>query len=348
MGVLLLSLSETGALLRADIQSGGVSPSVLSGASATIGSSGAKSDTKDAGGKTSSASVSAAPKVVAPTRRGAPTPASSSGSAARTTGSSTTSKGASTPQSTYKEPPSLKTGQTPGPGVYGWRTNVTATVFWIGERPTANNPTPNHKSSWDTAWRENYGGFDDPNPENRVINFVLGEFRPKEFMPRLNPFYVALPYNDCVSSLMHKPEASRVVPWFQKEFVRPGLSVCKGKWVQIFYKGKYCFAQWEDCGPFTTDDWGYVFGSNAPKTKGNGGAGIDLSPAVRDYLGLRSGEKVHWRFVEFVRIPKGPWAKYGDNNPFVKRQPTATEIRAEMRRGQLEKIKTDTNRFTRK
>ena len=28
--------------------------------------------------------------------------------------------------------------------------------------------------------------------------------------------------------------------------------------------------------------------------------------------------QVHWRFVEFSRIPKGgPWAKYGTNNPFV-------------------------------
>ena len=50
----------------------------------------------------------------------------------------------------------------------------------------------------------------------------------------------------------------------------------------------------------------------------NKGAGIDISPAVRDYLGITGGTAiVHWRFVEFYRIPRGPWSKYGDNNPFA-------------------------------
>jgi hypothetical protein len=38
---------------------------------------------------------------------------------------------------------------------------------------------------------------------------------------------------------------------------------------------------------------------------------------VRDYLGLKSGDKVHWRFVDFGKIPHGPWSWYGSNNPFV-------------------------------
>ena len=36
-----------------------------------------------------------------------------------------------------------------------------------------------------------------------------------------------------------------------------------------------------------------------------------ISPSIRDYLGLRSGQKVHWRFVEVGQIPYGPWKKYG-------------------------------------
>ena len=57
---------------------------------------------------------------------------------------------------------------------------------------------------------------------------------------------------------------------------------------------------------------------SCPPTPQNKGAGIDISPAVRDYLGITGGTAiVHWRFVEFYRIPRGPWSKYGDNNPFV-------------------------------
>ncbi len=35
---------------------------------------------------------------------------------------------------------------------YPWKTNIVTTVFWIGEQPTANNPVPNTKSSWDANW----------------------------------------------------------------------------------------------------------------------------------------------------------------------------------------------------
>jgi hypothetical protein len=72
-----------------------------------------------------------------------------------------------------------------------------------------------------------------------------------------------------------------------------------------------CFAQWEDCGPWVTDDWAYVFGNKPPKATENGSAGIDISPSVRDYLGIKSGAKIHWRFVEESNVPQGPWKKYG-------------------------------------
>ncbi len=202
-----------------------------------------------------------------------------------------------------------------GQGVYPWRLNITATVFWVGEDASVNNPVHNHKSSWDGSWKQNFGGFDDPAPENRLRGPY--DYRPKSFTPRQNPFYVALPYND-VSRGDHKPEASRVIPWYNRDFEGKGRSVCKGKWVQITYKNKHCFAQWEDCGPFTTEDWRYVFGDSLPQNTSNKNAGIDISPAIRDYLGIEGGTaKVHWRFVEFNRIPKGPWSKYGENNPFV-------------------------------
>ncbi len=195
--------------------------------------------------------------------------------------------------------------------IYPWKTFVTCTIFWVGEQATERNPTPNFKSSWDQQWSSNFGGVDDPDPANRIANLTTGEFRPKAFVPKLNPFYVALPYNDVTSSHTHKPEAARVIPWFSRLHPAPGQTVCKGRWLQIYKSGRSCFAQWEDCGPWETDDWEFVFGNKPPKTTQNGSAGIDLSPSVRDYLALKSGEKIHWRFVEASQVPMGPWKKYG-------------------------------------
>lgn len=225
---------------------------------------------------------------------------------------------------------------------YPWKTYVTYTIFWIGEQPSARNPTPNSKSSWDQQWVANFGGSDDPEPANRLANHMTGEFRPKNFVPKLNPFYVALPYNDVLSAGKYKPEAERVIPWFSRARVEPGKSVCKGRWVQIYNGSRSCFAQWEDCGPWVTDDWEFVFGTKAPKTTENGSAGIDLSPSIRDYLGLTSGKKVHWRFVEAAQVPDGPWRKYGQevagsNDPSLIAQQRYLESLKRIRDAQFQK-----------
>jgi len=207
--------------------------------------------------------------------------------------------------------PQIRPIRPAAPVKYPWKTYVTATIFWCGEQPTDRNPTPNCKSSWDTKWMENFGGYDNPDPKQRIANHTTGEFRPKNFIPQLNPFYIALPYNDVMSWNAHKPEASRVIPWFSRMDPNPGKTVLKGRWIQIFVNQRSCYAQWEDCGPWVTDDWQYVFGNKPPKATRNGSAGIDISPAVRDYLAIQSGAKVHWRFVEESQVPYGPWKKYG-------------------------------------
>jgi hypothetical protein len=193
---------------------------------------------------------------------------------------------------------------------YPWKRDIVTTVFWIGEEPTANNPVPNRASSWDRQWTKNYGGFDDPNPAHRR------DFIPAKFTPRQNPFYCALPYNDKAGT-GHKPEAPRVVPWFNESYQGPGLSTCKGRWVEIRKGNRVAYAQWEDAGPFRTDHWQYVFGDERPKPNLNKGAGLDVSPAVRDYLGIGLMDVTDWRFVEFSEVPRGPWAKLGENNTFV-------------------------------
>ncbi len=210
-------------------------------------------------------------------------------------------------------PDPKKVPTVPRRGVYPWHFDITATYFYIGELATKNNPVPNTASSWDSMWDDNYGGFDDPNPANRDPK----TFAPKGFTPQLNPFYVALPYND-IQQGGPRPEAEKVIPWYRRDKGGKYESVCRGTWVQIYYNGRYCFAQWEDVGPFTVDDWQYVFGGARPRNTSNQCAGIDISPAVRDYLGIPGGmATVHWRFVDFSVVPGGPWARYGKDNPFV-------------------------------
>jgi len=197
-----------------------------------------------------------------------------------------------------------------GPGRYPWKRDIVTTIFWIGERPRGNNPVPNARSSWDKYWYYNYGGYDNPDPGSRR-NFV-----PINFVPRQNPFYFALPYND-VEGGHSKYVASQVIPWFKQAFVRDGQTVLKDRWIAVHHGDKVCYAQWEDCGPFRTDDWRYVFGNERPRPNLNQGAGLDVSPAVRDYLGLGVKDPCDWKFVEFREVPPGPWAMYGDNNTFV-------------------------------
>ncbi|MBA3881763.1 MAG: hypothetical protein H0X73_03390 [Chthoniobacterales bacterium] len=193
---------------------------------------------------------------------------------------------------------------------YPWKANIVTTVFWIGEQPTENNPVPNNKSSWDANWTASYGGYDTPDPSSRR-NFI-----PVSFVPRQNPFYCALPYND-VTHGQFKPEAALVIPWFKQAYTQQGQSVCKGRWLAIRKANRICYAQWEDCGPFRTDHFQYVFQNERPKPNLNRGAALDVSPAVRDYLGLQSTDVTDWQFVEVRDVPAGPWRNFGDNNHFV-------------------------------
>jgi hypothetical protein len=195
---------------------------------------------------------------------------------------------------------------------YPWKRSIVTTTFWVGEKPAKNNPVPNHISCWDAQWAKNFGGTDDPDRAQR------SDYAPAGFTPRQNPFYVALPYNDKLAD-GHKPEAPLVIPWFREAYAGPAKSVCKGRWIAIRnpVNNRICFAQWEDAGPFRTDHWQYVFGGERPKPNMNRGAGLDVSPAVRDFLGMNDTDVTDWKFVEFDEVPQGPWAKLGDNNTFV-------------------------------
>jgi hypothetical protein len=160
-----------------------------------------------------------------------------------------------------------------------WKQNIGATVFSVGE-PSRENDPGNLQSAWDPDW----------------IHTARTQ----------NPFYVALPYND-VQNGHTKSEARRVIPWFTTAFVRDGHSVLKDRWVAIRKGNLVCYAQWEDVGPFCVDHWQYVFGSERPRPNKNRGAGIDVSPAVRDFLGMSGMDSCDWRFASEKEIPPGPW-----------------------------------------
>src|SRR6266702_3357586 len=182
---------------------------------------------------------------------------------------------------------------------YPWKTSIVTTVFWVGEQAGGNNPVPNFRSSWDANWTGSYGGFDNPDSSARR-NYI-----PVAFIPHQNPFYCALPYNDVTHG------------WFKQAYTGPGQSVCQHHWIAIRKGNRTCYAQWEDCGPFRTDHFQYVFQNERPKPNLNRGAGLDVSPAVRDYLGLQPTDTTDWQFVEVRDVPPGPWRSYGENNHFV-------------------------------
>lgn len=180
------------------------------------------------------------------------------------------------------------------PSGYPWHRGIIATVFWIGTDWAPQSPSGNFRSSWDAHWVRHYGGEDSPEARAGLL--------PGTHAATLNPFYVALPFND----LAHPALARKWIPWSDSE-APDGKSHCQGRWVEIEGpNGKRIFAQWMDAGPFVTDDAGYVFGNQRPRAS----AGIDVSPAVKEYLGLRGRDKVNWRFVDRRDVPPGPWITY--------------------------------------
>jgi len=187
------------------------------------------------------------------------------------------------------------------------RRNIVTTYFWIGQGDTPISATTNIKSAWDSFWKKNFGGIDCPDQRKDAKKFREASL-PRKFAPTLNPFYVALPFNDIAF-----PKKSRkwVYWWDEDKFQKARFeSQCKGRWIMIRFNNKVCYAQWEDVGPLRYDHAEYVFGNELPTR--HSCAGLDVSPAVRDYLGLSGLDKTDWKFVDDDQVPYGPWIEYGE------------------------------------
>ena len=194
---------------------------------------------------------------------------------------------------------------------YPWKTNIVTTVFWIGEQPTENNPVPNNKSSWDANWTSNYGGYDTPGC------LVAPQLHPGLVRPA--PESILL--SRCRTTTLPTASSNRKPRWLFPGSSNPipsranlsariaGSRSAKAT-ASAMRNGKIA-------GPFRTDHFQYVFQNERPKPNLNRGAGLDVSPAVRDYLGLPPTDVTDWQFVEVRDVPPGPWRNYGDNNHFV-------------------------------
>ncbi|MGI0018745.1 MAG: polysaccharide deacetylase family protein [Nitrosotalea sp.] len=186
-------------------------------------------------------------------------------------------------------------------GKYPLHQNIVTTYFWVGEpADTDNSYNDNLSSAWDDDWTSHYGGVDDPGNRNGYL--------PSQFTPKENPFYFALPYNDFYDNGTRKADSYGTVYWASQKPWNDSESMLKNKWIEITKGNKTAYAQWEDAGPFVYDDSGYVFGSSSPENTLNHGAGLDVSPAVKDYINLQHGKNVvDWRFVDPSDVPDGPW-----------------------------------------
>ena len=182
--------------------------------------------------------------------------------------------------------------------------DIMTTYFYVGEHePTRRGILDNRSSAWTGNWVGSFGDVD--HPEKRDGYF------PEGFIPNENPFYVALPYNDLTSN-GYKENVRNIIPWVEEHTYREKAwpnSLCKNRWIRIIYKERVCYAQWEDVGPYETDDWQYVFGGSRPKNSRGNGAGLDISPACLYYLGMTDNGLVHWQLSIRRMYLKGPGKK---------------------------------------
>lgn len=170
------------------------------------------------------------------------------------------------------------------------------TVYWVGEAASEDNGWIQNTDSvyqyGKNHWLKHHGCADD-------------ERKPCT-TGKENPFYCALPINDFKDESPNPKVRSRVPPEWRLD---GPVSWIKNRWVHIRAKGKDAYCQIEDGGPFGEEDVNWVFGDALkPLSKVNQSAGIDLSPAAANFLGVSGVYDIEWRLVlDQKDVPPGPW-----------------------------------------
>lgn len=204
---------------------------------------------------------------------------------------------------------------------YPLHTGIVATTFWVGELFDPAAPDGSQVvSTYDSEWLEHYGGCDGVLAAGRCETerrTVGNGYFPTRMIPRENPFYLDLPFDD-VNDPAAFARRAEVVPWahdpgYAGRAADPSFSYMKNRWVKLMRRGRTCYGQIEDAGPGEYDDYRYVFGSDdrRPRNIKFNGAGLDVSPALNGCLGFSavngSDDRVDWQFVDDVDVPPGPW-----------------------------------------
>lgn len=206
---------------------------------------------------------------------------------------------------------------------YPLHTGIVATTFWVGEifDPDADDGSQ-MLSAYDSDWFQSYGGCDGVMAAGRCETEPRSAdngYFPRGMTPRLNPFYLDLPFDD-VNDPAAFARRAEVVPWadapaYRGQADNAGVSFMLNRWVKISRGDRVCYGQVADAGPGQYNDAAYVFGSDdaRPLNSAFNGAGMDVSPALNGCLGFSelNGENdtVDWQFVEEGDVAPGPWLR---------------------------------------
>ena len=203
---------------------------------------------------------------------------------------------------------------------YPRHAGIVATTFWVGEIFYPHAPDGSQViSTYDAHWMLHYGGCDGLVTDRtcRTQRRVAANgFFPTRMIPRENPFYLDLPFDD-VNNAAAFSQRARVIPWANEagRAHDPSFSYMKNRWVKLMRDGRTCYGQVEDAGPGVYDDYRYVFGTGhrRPASRLYNGAGLDVSPALTGCLGFSElngdDNRVDWQFVDAAGVPPGPWTR---------------------------------------
>jgi hypothetical protein len=185
---------------------------------------------------------------------------------------------------------------------------VPASVFRIGAVvPREGVDGQSLQSGWDRDWARHYGGCDGFGPvglwcASDLTDRTGPDWFPVGMVPKENPYYVGLPYNDLLDI-----SGRGAIPWardpgYAEHLGDERFSLVKNRWVQVTGPAGTCSGQVEDTGLGT--DPGYVLGAAAPQRT----PAINLSPALAGCVGITDASAVtavDWAFVD--RPAPGPW-----------------------------------------
>lgn len=250
------------------------------------------------------------------------------------------------PSSTVVPIPPATTTPYPHGRVYPWHTNIVATTFWVGELFNGSIADGSQVcSTYDSQWAFHWsgvktgvagsgtdcagaptGGCDGVPGANKCATEARhpeNDYFPthSNVVPRENPFYLDLPYDDINDATAFKARC-KDIPWagdpgYAGKCANTGFSFMKNRWVRLQGpSGRDCYGQVEDAGPSHGSlyhDAAYVFGGGdkQPVQGQFNNAGADVSPALNGCLGFSEldgdGDKIKWQFVDAP--PPGPWTK---------------------------------------